>query len=451
MRNHVHDTPSPTHTPDPPCPCCGHKRPYVVGACTNCRIRMADWLAAMPGQVARLALCLVPGSAPAGERVTTSRTGSPTPARLDVLSLIGPGIGEVRYDRRSLIPRVRRWATVQTVKTSRDDAEHQIPVWHRTVDRGPDGRPLLALADDQVGSIPPAEWVDMQVRAVRRALGHHVPGRTRIDLEHVRAARDQAGRLEAAARRAQVDFDWLRCERRPQLAALLELAAARRQPAIDGHQQRIQRQWLGQNGHGGLLPAADREDDQLADEWRDRYGLAETAAAVEVDTRYLTLWLDEMCDRPLVDVPRFHAELRALHAELERTLGETRDEQYLGRCPTMLTDRDTGAETACGMALWQDPHASVISCARCRSTWAQGRDWIQVAIDIQRVWPVDRRRRYTVDDANRATDSDHAPRCPAVGHPLPISWRDVTEARDKQRMWRPEVGPCRYCDSAVAA
>ncbi|GAB7044885.1 hypothetical protein [Catenuloplanes indicus] len=357
-RNLEHDTIDSTRTVDTPCPCCGHDRPRVGNACPHCRVRLADWLNDLPGQVARLAACLVPGAAPAGDRVSTSRTGSPTPARLDVLSLIGPGNAEVRVDGRALIPRVRRWATTEVVKSAHDGTEHVVTVWHRQVDRGPDGRPLLYLADDQIGSIPPAEWLAMQVAEWRRALGYSRPARDR----------DQVG----------------------------------------------------------------------------------------ADARWLGRHLDDVADRELVDMARLHAELRTLRNELERVLGETPDTVYLGRCPTLLTARDTGVETPCGMALWHDPHASVITCARCRSAWAtQGRGWIDLAVAIRRVWPIDRRRRYSVDEADAAVVSTWAPACreDGCGRPLPITWTDVTEPRDKGPMWRPTIEPCRigHAEAEVAA
>lgn len=348
MRTFEYDTPSTTPTVEQPCPCCGQRRPLVGNACPHCRIRMSDWLADLPAQVARLSACLVPGSAPAGDRVSTSRTGSPTPARLDILSLVGPGTGHVRIDERHLIPHVRRWSTTETVKSSTDGSEIEVTVWHRAVDRGPDGRPLLHLADDQIGMIPPVEWVRIQVEAWRQALGYSRPRR------------------------------------------------------------------------GG----------------RD---------AVAAGVRHLEAWLDDVCDRELADIPRFYAELRTMRAELERALGETPDRVYLGRCPTLLTARDTGVETPCGMSLWHDPHASVISCARCRSTWAtQGRGWLDLAMAIRRIWPIDRRRRYTLTEAEEAAASAWAPACRADGCRtlLPLDWRDATEPRDKARMWRPEIGSC---------
>ena len=346
MRNLEYDTPITIPSTEQPCPCCGQRRPLVGSACPHCRVRMADWLTDLPGQVARLSACLVPGSAPAGDRVSTSRTGSPTPARLDILSLIGPGAGDVRVDKRHLIPTVRRWASTETVKSATDGIERQVTVWHREVDRDAAGRPLLHLADDQIGMIPPVEWVRIQVGEWRQVLGYSGP---------------------------------------PQ------------------------------------------------------------DARAPVSVRHLLAWLDDVADRELADIPRFYAELRTMRSELERALGETPDRVYLGRCPTLLTGRDTGVETPCGMSLWHDPHASVISCARCRSTWAtQGRGWLDLAMAIRRIWPIDRRRRYTLAEAEEAAASAWAPACRADGCRtlLPLDWRDATEPRDKHRMWRPEIGAC---------
>lgn len=408
MRHNI-ETPDTARTPDLPCPCCGHRRPHVGAACPTCRTRMTDWLQAMPGQIARLALCLLPGSTPAGDRVSTSRTGSPTPARLDVLSLLGPGSAGVHHDRRALQPIVRRTATLTTVtvhgsarladgRTMPTTRDQQIVTWTQHAATGPDGRVLHTLPDDQIGSIPPLEWLDATITAWRRAAGLSLPGR---------------GPSIADGR----------AERGPDVLIGLRL----------------------------LGVASQRGVDTTEAEWRARYGLAKTAATADRDVRWLLRWLDEACDRDLGGIGRFHAELRALHSELERALGETRDETYLGRCPTLLTDRETGAETPCGFSLWQDPHTVMVDCGRCRASWQQGRGWIDLAVAIQRHWPVDKRRRYSADEADRAVASPWAPACGDCGARLPVGWHDVTEPRDTRRMFRPEVGRCTAVHEQVAA
>ncbi|WP_033338975.1 hypothetical protein [Catenuloplanes japonicus] len=371
---------------------------------------MSDWLTAMPGQIARLALCLLPGSTPQGERVTTSRTGSPTPARLDVLSLLGPGAATVIRDHRALQPLVRKTAVLSTVTvagtvrlagggTMATAREQQIVTWTQEPVTGPDGRQLYALPDDQVGSIPPVEWLRATVAAWRREAGLSVPGR-----EPTGIAADQ-----------------------------------------DDAEPRMSVGWM------LLGPGPGQHADTAAGEWGARFGAVRTVAAADRDVRWLLRWLDEACDRNLGGIPRLHAELRALHSELERALGETRDETYLGRCPTLLTDRDSGAEQPCGFSLWQDPHTTMVDCGRCRSSWAQGRGWLDLAVQIQRHWPVDKRRRYSTEDAERAQASPWAPACSDCGGRLPVGWHDVTEPRDSKRMFRPEIGRCIAVHEQVAA
>lgn len=390
---------------DVQCVVCRRRRPHHGQVCDPDRRRIAEQLDDLPGKLAALTLQLVPtGGARLGERVTTSRTGSPAGARLDALTLVAAGNDSLSTSAVAsmLHPHVRKWQTTHTVQV--DGQDREIVTWHQELVRGADGQPLNALADDQVGMLPPAEWLDSWVRAWRRHFGH-------TDLPDRRAR----GRSKTPEH----------------LAELAGSLAARR------HASQV---LLGlTRGYDGAPTL--HADDPIAEEWEIRFGEPATPDRPAADIRYLRTWLDRACDED-VAIADFAAELRALTAELTRVLGEQPDQQWLGRCPTTLTERDTGTTTTCGAGLWQDPYASQVACPRCRSVWGPGGlALLRLAAEIRRAWPVDRRRRYTAAEA-RAVAEHPQLRCPTCCSTVHVMWRDVSAAGDRESTWRPDRAVC---------
>lgn len=389
------------------CVVCRRREPSRGHVCEPCRDSLAELLTDLPRKVAALTLQLVPGPAALGERVSTSRVGSPIPIRLDALSLSGPGRDGVTG---ALHPLVRRWSTVHTVTVTTTGAagprteERQVTEWHQELTLDADGKPVMVADDDQIGALPPAEWLASWTRMWREHFGLHTPKPV--------TARPRPARwreLDAVARQA--------------LAAKL-LGIARNGP---------------------------RTDDPLADEWEVRFGEPPREDQPAADVSFLLLWLDDACDQD-VGVGELAAELRALSAELTRVLGENPDQQWLGRCPAQVTDHrepdDPGHEDAtqrravtrpCGAGLWQDPHASQVQCPRCHSTWGPRKvELLYLAKEIRRVWPIDRRRRYHGGEI----DALRTLRCPACGDAVMVSWRNVTATTDERLWWRPDRVMC---------
>ena len=481
----------------------GHPHAGAAAICTYHLEAGRAQLAALPRLVQGLTRFLLPGPSLPGEKVSTSRLGSPTPARLDVLTLVGPGTTEIRRDRRSLAPQVRRWSTLETVTVAvprglggarfRIDLERrQIRVWHRelVVDHADPGRvcrcgqthtpdqdghartprrPLLVVDDDQVGIVPPAEWADLWVRRWRRELGHPVPARTqtgglarlagrraplvlpvRPDVTAVAENREQ--RLgDAAVREALL----MQHGRPLALRAVAEYVAVKRTyvHVRDQARQRITATMAGiGDGQTGRARAAAAlagaatwrgQPDPAAAEWALRYGGALTAAYVEVDAGYLAAWLAAAAESDDAAVGEFLVELRALVAELEHTLGETRDEQWLGRCPAELHD-DQGEPTGrvCGYGLWQDPYRSRAECPRCHAAWPE-HEWLTLAARIRAKWPIDRRRLYTAGDRKAAEKQiDRLPRCRGCERTMSVQWREAGGRGYRERMWRPAALVC---------
>jgi hypothetical protein len=451
-------------------------------------------LAALPRLVADLTRHLVPGATLPGEKVTTSRIGSPTPARLDVLTLVGPGTTEIRRDRRSLVPQVRRWSTLETrtVAVPRGHGttlryelvRRQVRIWHREliVDPTDPGRacrcgehhpetprrPLLVADNDQVGLVPPAEWADLWVRRWRRELGHPVPAaRTRLRglarligrpapaavplPAYDRVAEDPGGRLADAAVRESLLMAAGRPWILPAVAAYVtiqrtyadQLAQARARVAAAMLGLDTDTAGRARTATVAGLPAAAVTSDRAAAEWTLRYGGAVTAAHVAVDAGHLADWLPHAAERDDTDVGEFLTELRAMVAELEHTLGETRDDQWIGRCPAELRD-DQGDPTGriCGYGLWQDPYRSRVECPRCHAAWPEA-DWLTLAQRIRVVWPVDRRRLYTLADRAYAEKQvDRLPRCRGCELTMAVQWRAVRGRGMRERMWRPAAMVC---------
>jgi hypothetical protein len=131
---------------------------------------------------------LMPGQAPGGEKIAASRVGSPTSARLAALNLVGPGSVSVPA---ALHPLVRRWVTYREVQVDArvgvyriDSHTTTIPEWHQEVVQDPEtGDPVMVPDDDQIGVLPPAEWLAHTTKVWRRAFGH-----TRPALAYVRAS-----------------------------------------------------------------------------------------------------------------------------------------------------------------------------------------------------------------------------------------------------------------------
>jgi hypothetical protein len=464
----------------------GHRHRGTGGLCPAHVTELTGLITGVARMTSALGHHLMPGSSAAGEKVSTTRTGSPTPARLDVLSLIGPGVTEVRRDARSLVPQIRRWSTVTTydVHTIRDGtptvARRQLRQYHvemlvdqatgparacrcgnphadDDVHRPPAGRPRLVLLDDQVGAVPPAEWCDMWVRRWRLTLQHHhtrLPAGRWVDYGEA----DQAKRLTRAAIAEQT-----RIGRGvpPMLAAVAAYVAVAHAYAQHARRVTVGNALLGIR-HDGQKHTARVLDaitgggpppichDTAAAEWSVRYGTTQTAATVEVDAQYLTTWLPLLAemddDDDHLGLAEFAAELRALHRELEHVLGETRDEQWLGRCPAHLVDPRTGDETGtvCGAGLWHDPHRTGwrIECPRCHSSWPE-REWLALAAKIRYEWPIDPRRRYTLGDRKAAERNlDRLPTCRGCERTMSVDWRPAPERGDRQEMWRPTRMVC---------
>lgn len=383
------------------CIVCNRRAPARGYVCDGDRAGMAKMLTDLPRKLAALAVQLVPGQAVAGERVATSRIGSPTPARLDALSLLGPGS---EYVIAGMHPLIRRWQTQRTVEVTVEFGPDKgkkvlrtVTEWHQELVRDQAGGVVMAEDHDQVGVVPPVEWLDAQVRAWRRHFGHSVPQRTFRTL-----GQSSRGRLTEQADTA--------------IGAMV----------------------------AGLETAG---RDVLADEWEVRFGESPRYAAVGTDIRYLLTWLDEACDTNQ-HLAAFAFELRSLTAELTRVLGEQPDQQWLGRCPTPITDVNTGQSRACGAGLWQDPYTGVytngshsgpgqVQCPRCHSTWAQ-RELLHLAREIRKAWPIDRRRRYHRNEIEDLIP----PACPDCGQPVRVFFREVTASADDRRWWRPDRIVC---------
>jgi hypothetical protein len=406
-----------------PCLVCGAGDGPVCG---TDRQRIADQLADLPRKIAALGLLLQPTSSTATDRVTISHgSGSPTPARLDVLSLVGPGAVSVTA---MLHPQIQHWHTTRsvTVHTTRGGRpvveQRNLVEWHQEIALDAAGRPILVADDDQIGTLPPAEWLDSWVKAWRVRLGHTVPPRTR---------RPRPGELTVDQAEAA-----MLASTSPATRAIVTAWRADAAAAVAGRR----------DGR-----------DTAADDHRDRFTAAPNrGASIVADVGYLLAWLDLACQDTGGGIADLAGELRALSAELSRVLGEHQDLQWLGRCPARIVDSDVpDRERLCGAGLWHDPYNAAydgegqpigvrVECPRCRSHWGPGRkEMLHLAGEIRRRWPIDRRRRYT--DADRARTSP--PRCPDCSWLTTVVWRDVTGTGDERRTWRPEQLACaNNCD-----
>lgn len=455
----------------------GHRHRGAAAICDE----HLDELGSLVDGVARmtrdLGYHLVPGSGPAGEKVTTSRTGSPTPARLDVLSLVGPGVTEIRRDARSLAVQVRRFSRVSMydvtfVRAGKTVTERrELRTWHAELltdgvapasncacgkphdddarpSDTPTGRPIHRLIDDQIGAVPPAEWLDTWVRRFRVALQQPprpLPPGTWVDYTEP----DQGKRLT----RVGLGEWWRMTHGRPSImravAAFLTLRVAYADAVgravlgltTDGPERQVR----AEDALAGKRPPVLAYDTTTA-EWILRYGAAKTAAAVEVDAHYVKQWLPMVVavndDADTLELATFATELRALHRELESTLGLTRDDQWIGRCPAKLVDPRTGDETArlCGAGIWHDAHRSdtaPITCPRCQTRWPVT-EWLALRAKIRHDWPIDVRVRYTkVDRAYAESVVERLPKCRGCEVTMSVRWVRDYRRGDRAAMYRP--------------
>ncbi len=411
-----------------PCRIC---RTQPGPVCDADRKTIDQQLAALPARIAAAAVALTPGPAPIGEHISRSaRPHTQPPAPVDWLSLNGPG-GDVPATLR---PMVRHWSIERTVVVTSHPggrartATVQVTDWFHELVLGDDGKPVMAADTDtdQVGVVPPREWLDIQVRRWRAHFGHHVPPRTSL------------GGL-----RPYVPAAWrwlLGFSNGPQAIALLSVL----------HQDDARRGGMARLAYRGLLaePGARPLTDPVLEEIERRGEPGLPPRTVRWDVDYLRNWLDKACEQDSLDIPAFAAQLRALHAEISRVLGDTPDQTWVGRCPAFIAELDrqtgepTGRKRPCGGGLWRETGAYLsaqVTCPRCHMTWdVCGNAGAGTAREIRRVWPLDRRRRYKAADIDRLTP----PKCPCCGNRVTVDWREVTGTRDPARTWTPTRTSC---------
>lgn len=389
--------------------------------CTDDLRTIDRQLADLPDRLRAVAGALTPGRAPVGERVATStHVHAGLPAREAALSLVGPGADVPAV----LHPLMRHWAVKRKVRVTTHIigiarmVDVEVTDWFREA-VGADDDHLTMVPDDnhdQVGVAPPREWLDGQVRRWRSYFGHHVPARTML----------RTG--------AYIPPGWRALLTMPGGPATIGFIAAAHR--ADGALERM--------AYRGLLNT--RHPDPAVDAIERRAGPGEVPRSMRWDVDYLRTWLAKAAAEDALDIGGFTTQLAALHAELGRVLGDTPDQEWIGRCPAFLTEYDqegepTGRKKPCGGGLWQDNTAftAQVQCPRCRMTWdTRGHAGVGTAREIRRVWPVDRRRRYTAREIDRIT----MPKCPGCGKPVGVDWREVTGSRDKERSWQPATARC---------
>lgn len=430
--------------PDGVCVVCRRRDPARGSTCDPCLKAVRALLDDLPRKLRRLPLMLMPGQAPGGERVSTSRTGSPTGANLDALNLVGPGSIPLPGP---LHPKMRRWTTTRVVEVTAKvgaagTATHNTTLtdFHSEPETDPDtGQPVMVADDDQTGIMPPAPWLDLWARRWRSALGHHRPPEIRI-------------RRRGAPPVTPKMLSWAVQHTSPDVVKRLVLArtvgGVYRQGAADLIAGK-------EPGFVGRRPQALREDDPVADHWEIRFGDPTEGAGAAANITYLATWLNMASETGDVDLAAFASELRALSAELARVIGEKTDQQYLGKCPAEILDRTSGDQHRCAASLWQDPHASIVECPRCHSTWGpRPIHLVHLSAEIRRVTPLDRRRRYNAEEIDALWgdlppapgDDPAAPRClrcPDCTGELQVQWQEVTGSEDRCRWWQPIRTTCR--------
>lgn len=410
------------------CHICRRREPSRGHVCEACSTHVADMLGDLPRKLALLPLMLMPGQSPAGDKVSVTRVGSPTTARLDALSLVGPGSVSVPA---ALHPLVRRWSTSRDVQVDARVGTYKtvthsctVTEWHSEVVVDDQGEPVMVPDDDQIGALPPAEWLDQVTRKWRAVFGHSAPTSVYV--------------TRSSGPRPPRDLhQWVLTHGTPEqiqaMFAVQRLHRDYRQGVTDlvtGHEP----------GYGGRRPERLREDDPIADAWTVRFGAPDLTRDAANNIKYLRAWWLAAASSEQLDVARFVAELRSMSAELTRVLGEKPDDEWLGRCPARITDKTSGEVSTCGAGLWQDPHASVVECPRCHSSWGPRMiHLMHLAAEIRRVWPLDRRRRYNSDEI----DALRPIRCPeCLNEDIKVVWQEVTATTDRRRWWRPAGTRC---------
>ena len=257
--------------------------------CQNDRSVMARMIAALPGRYERLSMMLVPGQGGDEPRVSSTPTKAKLPARAAALSLLAGGNEQVSG---MLHPQIRRWKTQRTAIVSRVavvdgvativSKSQEITEYHReyVVEHDPPSgrrcrcgrvhdtgwKPVQIPDDDQIGTLPPREWLDTQVRHWRVRLGDHVPPRT-IFRPRGRTTTPATGRLTGA-----------------QLAAMFRSQAGGKVYAALHAVEWFRQQQV--NARLGLyreVPASQRTLDPLQDEIEARFGEPPRSLAMSWD------------------------------------------------------------------------------------------------------------------------------------------------------------------------
>lgn len=442
------------------CVVCRRHPPENGTVCESDRARIAEQLHDLIGQVHRLEFAVAPSSRRGdGVRVTTSKGNAPLPARLDALSLLGPGAEQVTA---MMHPRVQHWKTtreadvtfVQRTLVQRGDDGPWVPhaevvterrtitEWHRAVMLDDAGDTVVAADDDQIGVLPPQEWLASWVQFFQDVFRGRVVRRAReTSWLHQRMLRNTRAKTELSATETVAAITALASNptTAANIAAIKAIGDQYRQALVDTVTGRTL-------GHTGDTSRWARSDDPLEDDMLARFWPTPASAKVADAVAYLLLWLDEACDEPAAPVSDFAGELRSLSAELSRVLGEQPDQMWLGRCPARITNPATAVTAPCGAGIWQDPHASQVQCPRCHCTWGPRRvELLHLATEMRRTWPVDRRRLYTAEEAQTV----RRPRCPKCGALAGIEWRDVTGTGDHVQVFQPVGATCPTgCDEA---
>ncbi len=430
-------------SPDTPaCVCCGHRR-TDDRVCTPCRTTIGTQLTYLLAAHRQLPVAQIPVKG-GGEKVRTSKS-APLPLRLDPLSLGADGAPDTDVPE-TFIPKMRVWTEPRVVPLltvvdgERVYVDTEVDVTHR--------ERYLIPAGDQAGQPSITAWASAWVADWRAEFGHSKPSPKPLKL-----------RPAAPQPEPRVGAGWVRTDSARSL--LTQYLAAIREAG----QREIVRDVLGLDTH--LPPSG--EPDPVAREWAHRYGEAHDILQLVANVRYLTTWLDEACEKH-PDITLFAATLRSLDHALKSVLGDRDDKVWLGRCPVghrheghvfgrELRDRETGEPVVCGAPLWREPFASIVACPRCGHETVE-RDLLNLSGWVRVAWPVDKRRRYPVDEVDEiqwATAGKRfggevgqpdlrMPCCDDCGRPIGVEWKECTERADvdtlpdgkrvPRRMWR---------------
>jgi hypothetical protein len=443
--------------------------------CEDDRTNMARLLARLPSRIEQVSMMVWPGQGgDDGPKVASAKKEPPLPLRAGAVSLLAGGSEAVTG---MLHPLIRRWTTTSRKRVSRVvvvdgiaqivEREEEITDYHREFVmqhdpasgrrcrcgrvHGSGWRPVEIPDDDQVGTLPPREWLDLQVRNWRRVLGDHVPQRTLGVITH----RPQGGPVTAWPARwpqqSPVPQPTVKAARlsAQQTLALMSVPGGREVWSIVHAAAWLRQQQV--NSRMGLVDQRDVEDrplDPLQEDIESRFGEPPRSMAIAWDIKYLLGHLDAACDLgEEVGIAEFAAELEALDAEISRVLNVEDKKLWVGRCPAFLDDLDaagqpTGRKKPCGAGLWQKSGWAQVPCPRCHSVWdTRGPAGRTLNREIRKIWPVDRRRRYSSEDLAALIP----PRCPECRERVIIEWREVTgteDLRERRRWWVPRSSRC---------